>query len=282
MTTILIVEGDPVSREMLSHVLGFKGYRVLAAADGEAAVALARAEQPDLVMTEAAMPRMDGLELVRQVRDESGHPVLPAIFFTSATPRTPERKIVESFPASRVLGDSSGPLRVLQVVEDMVGPPKSPSIPPASGRRDAAAPTRISEERSRLLVENARDSAIVMLDPQGDVMTWNAGATEITGWRPEEMVGRNLSVLFPRDEAGAALARRTLEIAVGTGEHRVVSDQVRKDGSRFWADVTVTAVRDEEGQLRGFAQAIRDISERKRAEDERERSRQGLRRLVDA
>ncbi len=141
---------------------------------------------------------------------------------------------------------------------------------------------RLSEERLRLLVEGAKDYAIVMLDPEGKLSSWNAGAAEMTGWSAAEILGRHLDCLYPRDEDGAGHARRVLDLAELTGEFQETGERVRKDGSRFWADVTVSAVRDATGQLRGFAKVTRDITERKRAEEERERSRQGLSRLAEA
>jgi PAS domain S-box-containing protein len=141
---------------------------------------------------------------------------------------------------------------------------------------------RLSEERLRLLVEGAKDYAIVMLDPEGTLSSWNAGAAEMTGWSAAEVLGRHLDRLYPGDEDGARHARRVLELAELTGEHQEIGERLRKDGSRFWADVTVSAVRDATGQLRGFAKVTRDITKRKRAEGERERSRQALSRLAEA
>jgi PAS domain S-box-containing protein len=141
---------------------------------------------------------------------------------------------------------------------------------------------RLSEERLRLLVEGAKDYAIVMLEPEGTLSSWNAGAAEMTGWSAAEILGRHLDCLYPGDEDGAGHARRVLELAELTGEHQEIGERRRKDGSRFWADVTVSAVRDATGQLRGFAKVTRDITVRKRAEEERERSRQGMSRLAEA
>jgi len=135
-----------------------------------------------------------------------------------------------------------------------------------------SAELRLSEERLRLLVEGVKDYGIVMLDPEGGVVSWNSGAEDLTGWRADEVRGRHYSCLFPPDKASAAKARRELEVAGITGQYREEGERVRKDGSRFWADVTLAAVRDAEGQLRGFAKVLRDITERKQAEDERARA----------
>ena len=458
MATILIVEDHAISRQMLSNLLGYKGYRVLEAADGVEALSRAQTEHPDLIITDVVMPTMDGLELVRRLRADTALKDTPAIFYTAASLRTGSLHLEEACGHCRVLAKPSDPAVILQVVEEALGiaPPAGtpqadlPATSPAkrtgslrgtelqlavlielgfhlvkqreptkllntfcgalrdilncercllvmaeSGERrhfsgdenDASAaawparfmpppqilerlttkrapirwllpggtsrvesssaePTvvllaapfatpsrvygyflvaekkdgtpfddqdeeiavtlgaqtalayenilllekllkqtselRFSEERLRLLVEGAKDYAIVMLDPQGRLVSWNAGAAEITGWSAAEVIGRHLDCLYPRDEDSAGHARRVLEIAEVTGEHREISERLRKDGSRFWADVTISAIRNETGQLRGFAKVTRDITERRRAEEERERSREGLARLAEA
>jgi PAS domain S-box-containing protein len=126
-------------------------------------------------------------------------------------------------------------------------------------------------ERFRLLVEGVRDYAIFMLDTEGRVASWNAGAERIKGYRAEEVIGRHLS-LFYEDEA---VARRhpehELQIAAEEGRYEEEGWRVRKDGTRFWAHVVITALRDGQGELRGFAKVTRDMTEQRRAaEAERE------------
>ncbi len=459
MSTILVVEDHAISRTMLSKLLGYKGYRVLEAADGVEALSRAETERPDLIITDVVMPTMDGLELVRRLRVDPALKDTPAIFYTAASLRTGARQLEEACGHCRVLAKPSDPVVILQVVEEALGiapqagtpradlPATSPAkrtgslrgtelqlavlielgfhlvkqreptkllntfcgalrdilncrrcllvmgmnggekrhysgdekdasaaawparfLPPpqvlerlatkrspirwllprvTSGVESSSAePTeallaapfatpsrvygyflvaekkdgspfddqdeeiavtlgaqtalayenillfekllkqtselRFSEERLRLLVEGAKDYAIVMLDPQGHLVSWNAGAAEITGWRAAEVIGQHLDCLYPRDEEGAGHARRVLEIAEMTGEHREIGERLRKDGTRFWADATLSAIRNETGQLRGFAKVMRDITERRRGEEERERSREGLSRLAEA
>jgi PAS domain S-box-containing protein len=127
---------------------------------------------------------------------------------------------------------------------------------------------RQTEESFRLLVESVQDYAIFMLDPDGTVATWNRGAERITGFRAEEIVGRHFSVFHPDD----ADPRRELEVAAA-GRYEEESQRVRKDGSRFWANVVVTPLHDDQGQVRGFAKVIRDITASRELETElRERA----------
>ncbi|SAL12520.1 PAS domain-containing hybrid sensor histidine kinase/response regulator [Caballeronia telluris] len=140
-------------------------------------------------------------------------------------------------------------------------------------RRQEEERLRQSEERFRLLVESVEDYAIFMLDPDGRVASWNAGAIEIKGYRPEEIIGQHFSVFYrPEDNAAGKPAG---ELARASRFGRVEDEgwRVRKDGSLFWANVIITAVYDSSGTLRGFAKVTRDLSERKRLE-ELERSSQ--------
>jgi PAS domain S-box-containing protein len=125
-----------------------------------------------------------------------------------------------------------------------------------------------SEERYRLLVESVKDYAIYMLDPEGHVVTWNEGAQRIKGYTAEEILGRHFSAFYPPEDGAAGKPQRLLEAAARDGRVEDETWRVRKDGSRFWADVVVTALRDPEGRLRGFAKVTRDLTERRRNEEQ--------------
>jgi PAS domain S-box-containing protein len=125
-----------------------------------------------------------------------------------------------------------------------------------------------SDEQFRLLVEGVTDYAIFMLDPEGHITTWNPGAERIKGYRAEEIVGRHFSAFYQAQDVAAGKPARGLEVAQREGHFADEGWRVRKDGSRFWASVVVTAIRDEAGQLHGFAKVTRDITERKRIEDQ--------------
>jgi PAS domain S-box-containing protein len=133
-------------------------------------------------------------------------------------------------------------------------------------RREHEEALRQSEERFRLLVEGVADYAIFMLDANGYVQTWNAGAERIKGYRAEEIIGRHFSGFYPPNVAAGGWPEHELQTAAETGRFVDEGWRVRKDGSMFWANVTITALRDADGKLRGFAKLTRDLSERKRAE----------------
>ncbi|KAG0190462.1 hypothetical protein DFQ28_002034 [Apophysomyces sp. BC1034] len=140
-------------------------------------------------------------------------------------------------------------------------------------RRAEEEKLRQSEERFRLMIESVKDYAIFMLDPQGRVASWNAGAMHINGYRPEEIIGRHLSIFYRDDDAAAGKPERQLQAAGHTGRVEDDAWRVRKDGSMFWANVVITAVRDDAGALLGFTKVTRDMSDRKRLEELEQSSR---------
>jgi PAS domain S-box-containing protein len=134
-------------------------------------------------------------------------------------------------------------------------------------RKQAEAALQLSEERFRLLVEGVKDYAIYMLDPQGLVMSWNSGAEYITGYQAGEIIGENFSRFFRPEDIDHAIPHQQLEITKVNGRYETETIFVRKDGSHFWANCILTALRDETGNLRGFSKVTRDITERKLAEE---------------
>jgi PAS domain S-box-containing protein len=134
---------------------------------------------------------------------------------------------------------------------------------------------RESEERFRLLVQRVEDYAIFMLDPEGRITIWNEGAERIYAYGAKEILGKHFRVLCTPEDVERGHPEEELRIATEHGHHEEESERVRKDGSRFWASVLITALRDEEGSLRGFSKVVRDITERKRTAEE-------LRRRLDS
>ncbi|WP_395824238.1 PAS domain-containing protein [Archangium minus] len=137
------------------------------------------------------------------------------------------------------------------------------------------------EERFRLLVEGVEDYAIFMLDPQGRVTSWNPGAERIKGWKTSEVLGRSLSLFYLPGDVVAGVPEEALQLAATEGQHRAEVPLVRKDGSHFWADVLLTALRDERGLLRGFAMITRDISQRRRTEEALRATTQRLQAILE-
>ncbi len=139
-------------------------------------------------------------------------------------------------------------------------------------RTEAQVALKTSEERFRLLIEGVKDYAIFMLDADGRVMTWNNGAERIKGYRPEEILGKHFSSFYQQADIQAGKPEQALKLAETAGRFDDEGWQVHKDGSRFWADVVITALRDKAGTLRGFVKITRDTTERRHAAEELRRS----------
>jgi PAS domain S-box-containing protein len=129
-------------------------------------------------------------------------------------------------------------------------------------RRRAANILRESQERFRILVDGVKDYAIYMLDPTGRVVSWNAGAERIQGYRAEEIVGQHCSCLYAEEEVRAGHPKSDLRVAASAGRQEIECWKARKDGRRFWANIVITALRDPSGKLTGFSKVTRDITER--------------------
>lgn len=137
------------------------------------------------------------------------------------------------------------------------------------------------EGRFRLLVESVRDYAVFMLDPRGHVLTWNTGAERIKGYRAEEIIGRHLCEFYPPELRASGFADRELEVAACAGSFEDEGWRVRKDGSLFWANVVITAMRDASGQLVGFSTVLRDLTQQRNREESLRRSEERLRLLFE-
>ncbi len=134
-------------------------------------------------------------------------------------------------------------------------------------RRQAETALRHSEEGFRLLVEGAADYAIFMLDREGRVVSWNSGAERIKGYRAEDILGQHFSTFYPQESRDRQKPQHELEIAADQGRFEQEGWRIRKDGSRFWANVIINALRGPDGQLIGFSKITRDFTERKSAEE---------------
>jgi PAS domain S-box-containing protein len=137
-----------------------------------------------------------------------------------------------------------------------------------TARKQIEEQLRWTEESFRLMVESVTDYAIVMLDPEGRVVSWNSGAQRIKGYSAEEIVGQHFSRFYPSEEIARGAPQRDLDLARANGRFEDEGWRARKDGSTFWANVVVTAIRDQDGNLRGFAKLTQDLTQRRKVEAE--------------
>jgi PAS domain S-box-containing protein len=178
------------------------------------------------------------------------------------TDASDDRRLQTTFAPVR---DSRGrPLYVFLQVQDV------------TAERAAAEELRRSEERFRLLVAAVEDYAIFMLDPTGHIVSWNAGAQRSKGYTSEEIIGQHFRVFYPPEERARQHPEHELRVALSEGHYEEEGWRLRKDGSRFWANVLITSVFNDAGEHIGFAKVTRDTTERRQALEERDRAAQAL------
>jgi PAS domain S-box-containing protein len=154
--------------------------------------------------------------------------------------------------------------------------------PPASAASAReAADGRLTDELLRLIIANLRDYAIFVLTPEGNIATWSPGARAIKGYEASEILGRHFSVFYPPEAIARHWPETELERARADGRFEDEGWRLRKDGSRFWANVVITALRDEHGELRGYAKVTRDLTERRQQEERLRQTEERFRLLVE-
>jgi PAS domain S-box-containing protein len=173
--------------------------------------------------------------------------------------------------------------------DDAPGPTRSPrrSLSHAEAgvlTRDVGAPSTIVEGSGlyQLLVESVLEYAIFALDPHGFILSWNSGAQHFKGYTANEIIGKHFSVFYPEDVRAAGKPEEELRIAARDGMVEDEGWRVRKDGTQFWANVVITALRDPQGTLVGFAKVTRDLTDRRRAEETLRVSEERFRLLVQS
>jgi PAS domain S-box-containing protein len=284
--TILLADDNADMRQYLRRLLSAQ-YEVVAAPDGEAALALIYQQRPDLVLTDVMMPGLDGFGLLRAIRADAALSDLPVVMLSA---RAGEEASAEGLEAGAddYLTKPFGARELMARVRTNLELARM-----RRGRREAeealrrinesleervasrTAALRDSESRFRILVEGVVDYAIFMLDREGFVTNWNPGAERIKGYRGSEIIGRHFSVFYTEEDRANRMPERALATAAATGKFETEGWRVRKDGSRLWAMVVIDAIRNEKGELVGFAKVTRDMTER-RAADERIRQAQKM------
>jgi PAS domain S-box-containing protein len=168
-----------------------------------------------------------------------------------------ERPIADS--GAPILDENGNPQGAVLVFRDV------------TAEREAEEAVRQSEEKLRLMIASVRDYALYMLDPAGRVASWNPGAELIKGYRESEILGQHFSRFFPPEDVAGGKPQRELDLALREGRFEGEGWRVRKDGTRFWANVVITPIRDSDSGHAGFVKITRDLTERKNAEEERVR-----------
>jgi PAS domain S-box-containing protein len=256
---ILIVDDERLSRQVLQVMLSAEGYVVLTAANGEEALAGVADQPPDLILLDVTMPTMDGYQVTAQIKRSSATKNIPIILLTALDDHD-----------SRMLGLNAG-------AEDFLTKPVDRAELCVRVRNllrlkewgdGETVERKEADERFRLLVDGVRDYAIFIVDPRGRVVTWNSGAKRIKGYSEKEIVGRHIRTFYSQEDAASGKPEEDLRIALAEGRMETEGWRVRKDGTRFWANVILTPLYDDAGKHLGFAKVTRDLTERRAMEDQ--------------
>lgn len=252
---ILLVDDNAGNLQALRSILDPLGQNLVESHSGEDAIGKIRSFDFALVLLDVNLPGTDGFETAKRIRSEERSRHTPIIFLTA---HDMDRGQIER-------GYALGAVDFLLM-------PLTPSILKAKAAslidlyQEKAQATRQANEL-RLLIDATNDYAIFMLDPDGRVMTWNSGAERLKGYTADEIIGQHFSRFYPKEVIESGWPAHELKVARADGRFEDEGWRIRKDGSTFWANVVITGLRDEAGHFRGFSKITRDLTERKRSED---------------
>jgi two-component system, cell cycle sensor histidine kinase and response regulator CckA len=261
---ILIVDDDEKSLTAMEALLAGPGRRIVTAVSAAEALRCLLRQDFALILLDVRIPDMDGFETASLIRQRERSRYTPIIFISA----------IDTLESDVFRGAASGAV-------DYLFKPIVPQVLHAKvavfvdlfqmNERLKQQAIRQSEERFRLIVESFQDYAVFMMDSQGRVTLWNRGAERIWGYPQEEVLGQSFARFNTAEEPAANSPAQILRQTIASGRREEEGWRTRKDGSRFWANVVYTTVRDDKGELIGFAAVTRDVTDRKRAENELQR-----------
>lgn len=253
-TKILIVEDESIVAMDLERTLKKLGYDVVGVVDtGLGAIQKIEQTRPDLVLMDIQLKgKMDGTEAAKEISNRFS---IPIIFLTAYS----DQATLECAKLSEPIAFLLKPIK-FNLVQATIQMALNRSAAMATHQRIAKQKLEKSEESFKLFVESVKDYALYMLDTSGNIISWNSGAELIKGYRPDEIIGKNSNIFYTEEDRKAGKPERDLEIATSTGKYEGENWCLRKDGSKFWANVVITALLDDKGQIRGFGQITRDLT----------------------
>ncbi len=228
--------------------------------------------KPDIILSDHGLPAFDGLSALRVAKEKC--PDVPVVFVTGALGEEFAIRIFENGASDYVLKHHLSEL----------GPAVRRALHTAEETRRHRAEDeelRRNGELFRNLVEGVKDYALYMLDAQGRITTWNSGAERIEGYTAEEAIGEPIDLVFAPHEVISGKPRQMLERAGRDGRYEEEGWRTRRDGTRRWMSVVITAIRDRAGTLQGFVRVARDMTERKRSEEALRHSEGRLRAILE-
>lgn len=252
---ILLVDDNPANLLTLCALLDDLGQNLVEARSGEDAIERVMADEFAVILLDVLMPGISGFETAKAIRGREQSRHTPIIFLTAGDIDRPQMEEGYALGAVDFLVKPVLPVALRAKVRGFVQLFQDKQ----RARHEA--------DQLRLLVETATDYAIFMLDPQGRVATWNAGAERIKQYKADEIVGQHFTKFYPQEANDRGWPAHELKVAEAEGRFEDEGWRVRKDGTQFWANVVITALKDAHGHLRGFSKITRDMTARKQAEE---------------
>jgi PAS domain S-box-containing protein len=270
---ILIVDDDVKSLTAMEALLAGPGREIVKAASAAEALRCLLRRDFALILLDVRIPDMDGFETATLIRQRERSRYTPIIFISA----------IDTLESDVFRGVASGAVDYLfkpvvpQVLQTKVA--VFVDLFQMNERLKQQA-VRQSEERFRLIVESLQDYAVFMMNPEGRVTLWNRGAERMWGWEQQEVLGEPFARFYSAEEQVASQPDPALAQTIARGRHEEEGWRKRKDGSPFWANVVYATVQDDKGELIGFSAVTRDLTDRKRAEDELQRLNAGMQKHI--
>ena len=258
---ILVVDDDVKTLTAMEALLSGPGRNIVTADSGQAALRHLLRQDFALILLDVRLPVMDGFETAALIRQNERFRYTPIIFLSA----------IDTLESDVFRGVASGAVDYLfkPVVREVLLAKVSVFVDLFRMNEQLKQQAiRQNEERFRLVVESLQDYAVFMTDPEGRVSSWNLGAERILGWNQQEVISQRFGSFYTPEDQERGLPVLALSESVSEGRFEDEGWRVRKDGSRFWANMVVTALLDDNGKLVGFSAVIRDLTNRKRAEEE--------------
>ncbi|HKA52464.1 MAG TPA: PAS domain S-box protein, partial [Candidatus Binatia bacterium] len=267
---ILHADANEVSRAAVGQTLRQAGFTVREVAGGQEALRLA-ADRPSLVLLDVKLSDVSGIEVCRQLKTNPVTAHIPVLLRSAVFTQSQDKVRGLESGADGYLAEPVDPQELVATARALLRRQGQAPAQPRAELRVTQDSLQVSEVHFRLLVEAVTDYAIFLLDPRGRISSWNRGAERLKGYRIEEIIGQHFSCFYTQEDRALDKPAHELQVAAAAGRVEDEGWRVRKDGTRFWADVVITALENEAGQLVGFAKVTRDLTQRQRAEEERRR-----------
>lgn len=252
---ILLVDDNPTNLLSLRALLDELDQTLVEARSGDEAIQRVQADDYAVILLDVLMPGLSGFETAKAIRSQERSRHTPIIFLTASDIDRSQQEQAYRLGAVDFLEKPLLPVAVRAKARGFVE---------LFLEKQRA---KLEAEQLQLLVHGTVDYAIFMLDPQGYIITWNAGAERVKGYKAEDIIGQHFARFYSQEAIDRGWPDHELKVATAEGRFEDEGWRVRKDGTQFWANVIITVLKDERGNLLGFSKITRDLTERKAAEE---------------